>query len=145
MKIWLPALLMCITNSVFAQAHRINREKIDSVKAAYINQHLHLSEEQSKKFWPLYKDYIDNKKTIRNSIKQLRETQGTGTASEDQIKASLKGILKLKKEELTLEETFQNKLLTFMSARQTADLSKIERDFLMLLRNRIHGKKERAR
>jgi len=48
------------TSSVFAQQMQMNREKIKTLKTAYITNALNLTSKEAEKFWPVYNLYSNN-------------------------------------------------------------------------------------
>ena len=135
------AILVCLyASGVCAQNHGPDKEKIDSAKAIFITQRLDLSEDQFRKFWPVYHQFHDRKKVIRQSLRTLKMAQRNGLATDDQVIENIKRMLQLKKEDVAIEETYINKIIGILSPKQIADLYKAENDFIKMLRERIHKK-----
>jgi hypothetical protein len=51
-------VLLFITNNSFGQ--QMNREKIKTLKTAYITEALNLKPKEAEKFWPIYNMYSEN-------------------------------------------------------------------------------------
>ena len=54
--IYIPVFLFC-SLSIFAQKKRESREKIRTLKIAYVTEKLNLTENEAQKFWPIYNTY----------------------------------------------------------------------------------------
>lgn len=113
-------------------------QRIDSAKSLFINSKLLLTKEQSALFWPAYRVYQFERKKKRQSIRSVRNALENVNATEEQLKNNLKLIFNLRKDEIELESNFQDKLLTFLSARQIVDFIKAEKEFVILLKQRAN-------
>lgn len=54
-------------------------EKINALRIAYISEKLGLTTEQAEKFWPVYREFSDKRKELRQELigarKQLKQGQ----------------------------------------------------------------------
>ena len=134
-KIWL-LLVTLFSISAFGQRPMDNprnpeaREKIRAAHAAYITERIELTSSESEKFWPVYREYNEKKRELRQ---QLREA--------NQVEADHKKILemelRLKQEELDLEKEYTGKLQQIIPAEKLVKLRQAEMDFRRLILRRV--------
>jgi hypothetical protein len=71
--IYLSIFFFCIA-SVLAQGRKESREKIKTLKIAYITEQLKLTPKEAQKFWPVYNNHDSYKnKFIRDKILEIRK------------------------------------------------------------------------
>ena len=56
------------TSSLLAQ--KINRQKIQLLKTAFITDAVNLTPDEAEKFWPVYNLYSDEMRRLRNSMER---------------------------------------------------------------------------
>src|SRR4051812_4226250 len=74
-KIYLIVML-CLTfgSATFAQNHKGGRpETVEAIKIAYFTKKLSLSPEEAQKFWPIYNQYFDEIRQVRQQNRGLDE------------------------------------------------------------------------
>ncbi len=115
-------------------------EKINALRIAYISEKLGLTTEQAEKFWPVYREFSDKRKELRQELigarKQLKQGQDP---SKDE--ALMKLGLELKQRELDLEKTYSERLLKVITAQQILNLRKAEGDFHQMIRDQIQQRR----
>lgn len=124
----LTSLLFILSFSLitFAQS---NKDKIKTLKIAYITEKLSLSEKEAQKFWPIYNNFEDEKSRLRDDMYQSRKKINIETASEEDAKQILKEIRLREIKKQNLENDFVDKLIPIISAKKILLLHKIEEDF----------------
>lgn len=134
-NIWLLLITMS-SISAFGQRsmdHPRNpeaREKIRAAHAAYITERIELTSSESEKFWPVYREYNEKKRELRQ---QLREA----SQAEADHKKILELELRLKQEELDLEKEYTEKLQQIIPAEKLVKLRQAEMDFRRLILRRV--------
>jgi hypothetical protein len=115
-------------------------EKINALRIAYISEKLGLTTEQAEKFWPVYREFSDKRKELRQELigarKQLKQGQDPNT-DERLMKLGLE----LKQRELDLEKTYSERLLKVITAQQILNLRKAEGDFHQMIRDQIQQRR----
>jgi hypothetical protein len=115
-------------------------EKINSLRIAYLSEKLGLTTEQAEKFWPVYREFSDKRRALRQELidarKQLKQGQDPNT-DERLVKLGLE----LKQRELDLEKTYSDRLLKVITAQQILNLRKAEGDFQLMLRDQIQQRR----
>lgn len=112
------------------------REKIRAAHAAYITERIELTSSESEKFWPVYREYGEKRRGLRQ---QMRETRRDET---DENKV-LEMDLKLKQQELDLEKEYTEKLQQIISSEKLLRLRQAEGDFRKLLLRQIQQRRRR--
>lgn len=113
------------------------QEKIRAARIAFITDRLELSPEEAEKFWPVYREYTEKRKEIRQ---QLRESRRSGRDEKEIIDLELD----LKQQELDLEKDYAQRLQRVISAEKVVALRQAERDFTRLLLEQIRKRREQA-
>ena len=128
-KILFLCVLCLAAAPTFAQKRAEGRAGIESAKIGFLTTRLNLTTEQAMRFWPVYKEFTEQRQTLRRSMRQLRIETGASTASDEQLLADLKELMALKQKEVDLERDAMNRLLKVINPHQLAELYKAERDF----------------
>jgi hypothetical protein len=140
-------LVVCLMSGIvaFAQEPEVEQdtkavEKINSLRIAYLSEKLGLTTEQAEKFWPVYREFSDKRRALRQELidarKQLKQGQDPNT-DERLVKLGLE----LKQRELDLEKTYSDRLLKVITAQQILSLRKAEGDFQLMLRDQIQQRR----
>ena len=106
-----------------------NRDKIKTLKIAYITEKLDLSEKEAQQFWPIYNNYEEENSKLRNEASETRKKINFETLSEEDAKQFLKEIRLNDKKRQAAENDFIDRLTKIISAKKIIMLHKIEDDF----------------
>ena len=131
MKKFIIAVLLLLTSvsRVIAQEEDGKKyEKIRAIKVTYITEKVHMSAEQSAKFWPVYDAYQNERRDARRESVQQYLSAHPG-ATKEQARASLEGNLDYQGAELELKKKYKDRLLQIISAQQLDQLYQAERQF----------------
>jgi len=122
-----------------------NREKIRSLKTAYITTALDLTSKEAEKFWPIYNAYdkkvaslrFEKMRDLRNKV---RTREDFNALKEKDAKNLLNDFLKIERDILDAKSKLNTQLLKVISGKKILKLYKAEDDFnrrlLQRLRNR---------
>lgn len=108
------------------------RDKIEAARIAYITDQLQLTPGEAEKFWPIYREFAERRKEIRQqarSAAQTTEGQSDQEAVDQQFKA--------KQQELDLEKDYSGRLLKVISAQKLRSLPQAERKFRQMILDQI--------
>jgi hypothetical protein len=111
-------------------AQSTQKNDFENSKITYLTQQVKLTPEQSKLFWPIYKEYSTKRVVIKKAIRQSRQRIANENSNEEVVKQMLLAIQQKKQEDLNLENEYLPKFLKVISAQQVASLAKAERTFL---------------
>ena len=114
------------------------REKIKAAHTAFITQQLGLTPEESEKFWPVYRDYNEKRRDLRQEIRAERKTQ---IKDEEVIARDLE----LKQKELDLEREYMTKLGRIIPAENQVKFREAEFEFRRLIFRQIQQHRRQRR
>ena len=159
MKHILSILLLTATLSSFAQtppappapptppappapAEMPKKERMESMRIAFLTQKLDLTPEEAQKFWPVYNEYQKKKEELHN--KRKAETKGLkqniDSLSDKQIEAIIDGEMAFRQKNVDLEKEYHGKFKSVLPVRKVAKLYKAEEQFKQQLLERLSGK-----
>ncbi|MGI9551474.1 MAG: hypothetical protein ACR2MT_09760 [Aurantibacter sp.] len=141
----LTVLVILLTSTVFYGQRRPDRDKIKSLKIAFITERLSLSSNEAEAFWPIYNEHEGNIEAIKR--KERREIRGRlmdfDQLSEKEANNLLSDLIALEGEKHQLNVAFMERMSKAISAKKTFLLIKAEEDFkkrlLKEMRNRRKG------
>lgn len=143
-KILLCTLLM--TSSVLLAQHRPDKDKIKSLKVAFMTERLDLSAKEAQSFWPIYNDYEEQRETMRErEHSQIRsKIWNSENLSEKEAENLIKQYLIFEEEEEKLDKDFTEQISKVISAKKTLLLLRSEYEFKkQLLKQYRHKKGEK--
>lgn len=117
-------------------------EKIEAARIALITERLELSPEQAERFWPIYREFTDQRRGILQDLRDLRQQSASEGINEDERKSLLEKAHNLRQKELNLERDYSERLMRIISAQQLASLRKAETDFTRILLERLEQRKD---
>lgn len=110
------------------------RERIRAAHAAYVTQRLELTPSEAEKFWPVYREYTEKRREIRQ---QLHDARRSGM---DETKL-LDLHLKIKQQELDLEKKYTDRLQKIISPDKVLKLRQAQLDFRKLILRQIQQRR----
>jgi hypothetical protein len=137
--------LFCIL-SLSAQERRVGREKIKTLKIAYITEQLNLTTDEGQKFWTLYNIFDKEQRTLRGKhrleIKKAIKTKGTIDSISEKDAENLIAI-KLATDKQLYEslKNFTSKIKKVISYKKILKLQIAEREFGWKLMRKYRHKK----
>ena len=132
-------LLLSSVSAVFAQDEDSkNWEKIKAIKVGFITDKVHLTSEQSTKFWPVYDGYQAERRNIRKEL-ITKYMSGHPDATKSQARAYLDADLDYQERELDLKRKYKDRLLQVISQQQLTQLYEAEREFRKLLLDQLRN------
>ncbi len=131
---------LCLMASAFAQrSGERMKNRMEGYQIAFITDKLNLTSEEAQKFWPIYNQYKDQAKKIRQDAKPQKDVQDMTDAEAEQfIKSSFEKDTK----ELDLKKEFVQKLRGVLAPKKIAQLQGLEKEFKKEL---LEKAKERRR
>ena len=132
-KFILPIILLFISSVSFSQDFKEKREKVKTLKVAYITEQLELTTEEAQKFWPLYNAFDDKQSELRHekmrSILDRFKPGNVEKLSEKDASNSLAQMEKIEEDLFNLKKKFIKDLQGVISAKKIIKLKKAEEDF----------------
>jgi len=132
--------IMLIWGNLSAQDEKM-RDKIEAARIALITERLNLTPEQAQKFWPVYNEFTDKRRELRQEFDSQRPDSHPSELSEEERKQLVQKGLDLKQKELNLEKEYSDKILSVISTQQMLSLRQAEGDFRKMLIERIQNQR----
>jgi Spy/CpxP family protein refolding chaperone len=131
MKKWMfLALLLANSLTGYGQREmRVDREKLQAARVAFVTNRLSLSPEQAEKFWPLYNEHEDNRKELMRELYRISKKAKEESLSESAARALIDERFDLQKALLEQEKEFLYKVSETLSPQQALRLNETNRDF----------------
>lgn len=118
------------------------REKIQAARIALISEKLKLTPAQAEKFWPIYREFSEQRADLRQQFRNAERTQDPNKTKADREQALIKLGLELKQQNVNLEKKYSERLLNVISAQQLLTLPKAEQEFTRILMQRLQERQE---
>lgn len=131
---WIMALALIFSvSNLTAQKEdstKVNRkEKIESLKRAYITDKLTLTTAEAEKFWPIYNAHAKQEDVVKQAIQESNKKLKSGTLSEKETIAAIDVITLKHKEQADLEGQFMKDCIPVLGAKKVSQLSGLQREF----------------
>jgi hypothetical protein len=97
--------------------------KIELVKENYIGQRLNLNKDESKAFWPLYRQYVQDQTAVR--ILRRQNMSGNTPNGTEMVDRDLQYDTEL----LNIRKHYRDEFLKILSPEKVSELYKSEHDF----------------
>lgn len=134
--------VLLMSSLLFAQ-HKPDKDKIKSLKVAFLTERLDLSSKEAQTFWPIYNEY-DEKRDAMHERKQdqvYRKIRDAENLSEKEAVELIKLYLRFEENEEELDKNFTERISKVISAKKTLLLLRSEYDFKkQLLKQYRHNK-----
>lgn len=127
-------LILSVGLQAQKKVNKQSREKIRSLKIAFITDKLNLSEKEAEKFWPIYNNYDSKLMKLRveeryKLKKSIHEAGGLEALSEKDADAITKKMVELEKEMYEIKRAFFTSLRKVISSKKIIRLQMAEREF----------------
>jgi hypothetical protein len=119
-----------------------NREKFNAARIALISEKLKLTPEQAEKFWPVYREFTENRMALRKQFREAERNQDPSKPKNDRDQELIKLGHLLKQQNLDLEKKYSDRLLKVISAQQLLTLPKAEEEFRKMLLQRLQDRQD---
>lgn len=128
----LGALILCLLTSWAITAQNgPGRQKIKTLKVAFITERLSLTPEEAQVFWPVYNEHEQNIQSIRRKERLEVQTRLMDMAllTEAEANQLLDVLVNLEREKQELHISFLKKVSQVITPKKTLLLIKAEEDF----------------
>lgn len=110
-----------------AQKEDNHRERIKSLKAAYITDQLDLTSKEAQDFWPIYNLYQKERRKLYH--REHAEIENLENISEQEAEKMLLEYVKMEQQDYVLLRNFYRSLRKIFPAKRIIHLKKVEDDF----------------
>lgn len=126
-KITYLLLLICSFQLGFGQEKDARKEKIKTLKIAFISQKLDLTSEEAEKFWPVYNKY--DEKIMQLKEEQLKlKLQNRNLTGEEALK-KIEEAEQKEAEIMALKKKMRTELIPIITAEKVLKLEQLEHEF----------------
>lgn len=127
-KICMILLIALTTMNGFGQ-DKERRERIKTLKIAFITERLSLTESEAEKFWPVYNKFDDAYDKLRHEMLSSRKDIDVDGLSENQAKTIIESYIDKENKKAQLKENFMKDLMKILSAKKIVQLQSAEDAF----------------
>jgi hypothetical protein len=106
-----------------------NRDKIKTLKIAFITEKLDLTKKEAQQFWPVYNAFEEENFQLKSQAYEDRKSINFETLKEEEAVSLLKKMRALDAKRKTLKDNFIDELSKIISAKKIILLEKVEDDF----------------
>ena len=124
----MTVFVMLVMHTTFAQPGELPkeaRERIESQRVAFITQQLRLTPEEAEKFWPIYNEYRDAIKDMREDF----ERPDLEAITEEEAAKIIEQHLQQEQKKLDLKRNLVTRLRNVVSSKKILKLQKAEMEF----------------
>lgn len=141
------AIAFGLANFTKAQNPRADKkEKIESLKVAFITEKLDLSVEEAQKFWPVYNKYTAELEKSRKDFRgqMVDELKNLDQMSNAEADKALRDMIEFRSKELDITKQYTNEFKKVIGPQKAVKLFVAEQEFkkelLKMLRQKQQGK-----
>lgn len=109
------------------------RDKIEAARIAYITDQLQLTPDEAEKFWPIYREFAQRRREIRQELRDAARNSDPGKTDQEVVDQQFN----TKQKELDLEKDYSGRLLKVISAQKLRSLPQAERKFRQMILDQI--------
>jgi hypothetical protein len=117
------------------------KERMDSYRIAFITEKLNLTPEESQKFWPLYNQFHEQGKKLRQDERNQKSVDDMSDAEAEQF---IKIAIEREEKELNARKEFVQKLKNVLPAKKIAKLQGLEKEFKKELLERSKERRQKG-
>ncbi|NCO62607.1 MAG: hypothetical protein GW839_03385 [Flavobacteriales bacterium] len=125
----ITTLVFIICFSLLSFSQKGNRDKIKTLKIAYITEKLDLTEKEAQQFWPVYNAFEEDYFKLKRESYEGRNDIDFDTLNEEEAVVILKRMRSFEQKRMTLKSDFIDHLTKILSAKKIILLEKVEDDF----------------
>jgi hypothetical protein len=124
-------VILCCTYGIVALAQPgSKRDKIEALRATFINEKVNFTTQESQTFWPLYNEYSDKLDNARKSFRQqYGKNADFSTLTDKEAEAYLNAELSLKQKEYELYKEYFEKFKKVLPVKKVALVRRAEEEF----------------
>lgn len=140
-------LLMSIMNPLFAKENpgkkskEDKKAKIEELRKKFYNEKLSLTEAEQKAFWPVYDEYKQKEKALRDSFRAKYKPNDVIFMDDKQAEAYLNAVIKLNDDQNNLYKEYVGKMKAVIPVKKVAMLPMVEKEFRKQMFKKAKNKK----
>ena len=124
-------LLLFILFTTLSYGQRGNKEKIKSLKVAFITDRLELTSKEAQQFWPVYNKFEEQREDLRQKERTAvrDKIRNASELTEDEAVQLLTQFISFKERAEILDTSYLNELKKVLSSKKTLLLLSAEEEF----------------
>ncbi|WP_316772289.1 hypothetical protein [Pedobacter frigiditerrae] len=142
-NLFIALLFIVLPGLAFSQGPRMDDEKWEAKKVAWLTTKLDLTPNEAKVFWPIYNDYIKEQSTLRKERFQkmisFRKIKEIDDLSDTEIQALITNDFDFKQRDLNIEKKYYNKFKTSLSIKIVGKFYRAQEAFKKEILNQYRG------
>lgn len=129
-----------------AQPPKSQKEKIESLRIAFITNKLALTPDEAKTFWPVYNQYTKELENLRKNFKSSVDLESVDFTKLTNAEAekTINEVVGQKQAELDIQKKYVQEFKKVLPATKVLLLLKTEADFRKLLLEKLKEKGDKA-
>jgi hypothetical protein len=121
-----------------ANAQRLGYKEITEKRIEYIAPRLNLTASESEKFWPIFREFHEQREQIaKNSKIRNKQSDEKRPETEEEFLNAINFMIDNKIDQTTLMKDFNKKYLAVLSAEKVYRLYQLDEDFNKFLLNQL--------
>jgi len=122
------------------------RERVESMRVAFLTKRLSLTSSEAQKFWPVYNEYREKLNSVQMGQRKLRRKMNRGlpVMSDSELEDLADRFLALRKEEYVIQENYHSKFKKVLPIKKVLMLYKAEKEFVKTFVNGAVGRPPRG-
>lgn len=128
-----------------AKAPGSKKQKMEAHKIAFLSHHLELTPEEAQKFWPVYNQYNNEIKELKQNFmnKSGEQKVKQEELTEKQIEDMIMKEMEFSQKKLDLKKQYHSKFKEVLPVRKLAKLYKVEKNFMKKMRGKRNVQREK--
>ena len=124
-------LILFILFTTLSYGQRGNKEKIKSLKVAFITDRLELTSKEAQQFWPVYNKFEEQREDLRQKERTAvrDKIRNAAELTEDEAVQLLTQFISFKERAEILDTSYLNELKKVLSSKKTLLLLSAEEEF----------------
>ena len=124
-------LILFILFTTLSYGQRSNKEKIKSLKVAFITDRLELTSKEAQQFWPVYNKFEEQREDLRQKERTAvrNKIRNASELTEDEAVQLLTQFISFKERAEILDTSYLNELKKVLSSKKTLLLLSAEEEF----------------
>jgi uncharacterized protein YktA (UPF0223 family) len=132
--------------TIQVSGQQIGYREITEKRMEYIAQKLPLTVEEAQKFWPLFREFHDQREKIsKNSKQKNKQSDNKKPVSEEDFLNAINFMIESKTDQANLMKDYNKRYLEILPAEKVYRLYQIDEDFNKFLLNQLKGPGENRR
>ena len=142
MKRLLPLLFLSIlaaTPEAWAQPGppRMNSERLDALRIAFITEELELTPDESKAFWPMHEAFEAQLEAQRDAMRTQKDNFDASNASDAELQKFVEDLAEQRKSMVDLESEHLLEVAELLGAERALKLPEMKRELARNIRERM--------